>query len=54
MPALSLVQIAHLLGYDDPGGFSVAFRRWTGLAPSHARADPAALARLAAPRPEAG
>lgn len=52
--ALSLAQIAHLLGYDDPGAFSVAFRRWTGLAPSHARADPAALARLAAPRPEAG
>ena len=53
-PDLAVGQIAHLLGYDDPGAFSIAFRRWTGVAPSQARADPAALGRLAAPSTQAG
>lgn len=36
-PLLSLEQIARRLGYADPANFTRAFRKWTGLAPSHYR-----------------
>jgi AraC-like DNA-binding protein len=35
---LSISQIAWLLGYQDVGAFSHAFRRWTGTSPRLARA----------------
>ena len=35
--ALTLQQIAFLLGYSDQSAFSVAFRRWTGQSPKQAR-----------------
>lgn len=35
---LRLTDIAHQLGYSDGAHFSRAFRRWTGMAPSHFRA----------------
>ncbi|MHA3977602.1 AraC family transcriptional regulator [Halovulum sp. GXIMD14794] len=34
---LSVTEIALSLGYNDPGNFSRAFRRWTGFPPSMAR-----------------
>jgi len=36
-PALSVSQVAWLLGYGEIGAFSHAFRRWTGITPSEAR-----------------
>ncbi len=39
---LAISQIAWLLGYRDVGAFSHAFKRWTGKAPSKARAENAA------------
>jgi AraC-like DNA-binding protein len=35
---LSADQISFLLGYDDPKSFYRAFRTWTGVTPTHARA----------------
>ena len=35
--ALSLAEIAFLLGYSDQSAFSRAYRRWTGRAPTAAR-----------------
>ncbi|HHQ14630.1 MAG TPA: AraC family transcriptional regulator [Chromatiales bacterium] len=35
--ALSLSQIAYLLGFSDQSNFSRAFRRWTGMAPREYR-----------------
>jgi AraC-like DNA-binding protein len=35
---LSLTQVAFLLGYANQSAFSLAFRRWTGRAPSEMRA----------------
>jgi AraC-like DNA-binding protein len=35
---LSISQVAWLLGYQDVGAFSHAFRRWTGKSPREARA----------------
>lgn len=35
--ALSLSEIAWMLGFSDPSAFSRAFRRWTGAPPSHFR-----------------
>jgi AraC-like DNA-binding protein len=32
---LSLTQVAELLGFSDLSTFSQAYKRWTGLAPSH-------------------
>jgi len=37
-PDLSISQVAWLLGYQDVGAFSHAFRRWTGKSPRAARA----------------
>jgi AraC-like DNA-binding protein len=34
---LSVLQIAWLLGYSEPGAFCHAFKRWTGTSPSRAR-----------------
>lgn len=39
-PDLDIQQIAFALGYADPPSFTRAFRRWTGQAPSTARARP--------------
>jgi len=36
---LSISQIAWLLGYQEVGGFSHAFKRWTGKTPREMRAD---------------
>jgi AraC-like DNA-binding protein len=36
-PALTLSQIAWLLGYEGSASFNHAFRRWTGSSPSEAR-----------------
>jgi AraC-like DNA-binding protein len=35
---LSITEIAFLAGFTDLGGFRRAFRRWTGVTPSRARA----------------
>jgi AraC-like DNA-binding protein len=37
-PLLPMSRIAWLLGYKDASAFIVAFRRWTGMSPSEARA----------------
>ena len=34
---LSLAQVAFLLGYANQPAFTLAFRRWTGKAPSQLR-----------------
>ena len=36
-PALSISQIAWLLGFQEVSAFTHAFRRWTGHSPSRAR-----------------
>ncbi|MEZ5557691.1 MAG: AraC family transcriptional regulator [Pseudomonadales bacterium] len=36
--ALSVTEISQRLGYSDPAHFVRAFRRWTGVAPTHFRA----------------
>ena len=38
LPALSVEEVASRLGYSDARAFARAFKRWTGLAPSEARA----------------
>ncbi|MVW75513.1 AraC family transcriptional regulator [Pseudomonas xionganensis] len=38
-PALSLLEIAYLLGFADPSNFFRAFRRWFGLTPGEYRAQ---------------
>jgi AraC-like DNA-binding protein len=35
--ALSLAEIAWLLGFSDQSAFHRAFKRWTGLTPASAR-----------------
>jgi AraC-like DNA-binding protein len=35
--ALSMTDVACLLGYSEAAAFTRAFKRWTGTAPSHAR-----------------
>jgi AraC-like DNA-binding protein len=42
-PNLSIGQIAFLVGFTDASSFNKAFRRWTGEAPRHYRAE---LARV--------
>ena len=37
-PALSLADVAALLGFDEPSAFFRAFRRWTGTTPARYRA----------------
>jgi AraC-like DNA-binding protein len=44
---LSVSQIAFMVGYDNYGSFSNAFRRWTGTTPSEARASGRAAGELA-------
>jgi AraC-like DNA-binding protein len=34
---LSLAEVSFLLGYTNPPAFTLAFRRWTGKAPSELR-----------------
>jgi AraC-like DNA-binding protein len=34
-----LGEVAFLLGFSEPGNFTRAFRRWTGLAPKEFRAQ---------------
>ena len=38
-PELAISQIAWLLGYQDVGAFSHAFKRWTGQTPGQARSE---------------
>ena len=38
--ALSITEIAFLLGFEDSSAFARAFRRWTGISPSEFRAQP--------------
>ena len=38
-PELAISQIAWLLGYQDVGAFSHAFKRWTGKTPGQARSE---------------
>jgi AraC-like DNA-binding protein len=40
LPALSVNEVAARLGYSDARAFARAFKRWTGMAPSQARARP--------------
>ena len=40
-PNLSISQVAWLLGYEEVGAFTHAFRRWTGHAPSSMRSSQA-------------
>ncbi|HQY60361.1 MAG TPA: helix-turn-helix domain-containing protein [Polyangiaceae bacterium] len=35
---LPVGEIAYLLGYSEPGTFTTAFNRWTGVSPSEHRA----------------
>lgn len=35
--ALSIAEVAYLLGYSEPSAFHRAFKRWTGATPSEAR-----------------
>jgi AraC-like DNA-binding protein len=42
-PDLSISQIAWLLGYQEVGAFSHAFKRWTGKTPREARSQMAEL-----------
>jgi AraC-like DNA-binding protein len=35
---MPISKIAWLLGYQDAGGFTHAFKRWTGMTPREARA----------------
>jgi AraC-like DNA-binding protein len=35
----SIQQIARLLGYSNPGSFTHAYRRWTGISPEQARRE---------------
>jgi AraC-like DNA-binding protein len=49
-PKLPISQIAWLLGYEEVGAFTHAFRRWTGQAPSSTRRSPPARDRPS-PRP---
>lgn len=44
---LNLSQIADALGYADAANFTRAFKRWTGLSPSHFRSKEAALRQTA-------
>jgi len=37
-PALSIYEVAYLLGYSQPSTFHRSFRRWTGQTPMHWRA----------------
>jgi len=36
---LSITEITFILGFDDVSGFRRAFKRWTGVAPSHRRRE---------------
>lgn len=44
---MNLSQIADALGYADAANFTRAFKRWTGLSPSHFRSKEAALREIA-------
>ncbi|AMQ89049.1 AraC family transcriptional regulator [Marinobacter sp. LQ44] len=44
---MNLSQIADALGYADAANFTRAFKRWTGLSPSHFRTRETALRRTA-------
>jgi len=41
---LSLAEVSFLLGYANPPAFTLAFKRWTGKAPSELRANLTVLA----------
>lgn len=49
-PGLSISEIAWLLGYEEAGAFTHAFRRWTGQAPSSTRRPQPPAGRVA-PQP---
>ena len=44
-PALSISEIAWLLGYEENTSFTHAFKRWTGKSPREARSERAANMR---------
>src|SRR5262245_50194870 len=44
---LSISELAWLLGYQEVGAFSHAFKRWTGKTPREARTDPSCAPREA-------
>jgi len=44
-PALSVGEVAYLLGFSAPSAFTRAFRRWSGGSPEHFRRDRSAGAR---------
>jgi AraC-like DNA-binding protein len=46
-PALTISQIAWLLGFQEVSAFTHAFRRWTGQTPTQARSEAAAMTRAA-------
>jgi len=50
---LPISKIAWLLGYQDAGGFTRAFKRWTGRTPREARAQENVARPDALPRPRA-
>jgi len=50
---LPISKIAWLLGYRDAGGFTRAFKRWTGRTPGEARAQENVARPVALPRPRA-
>lgn len=41
-------EISRRLGYDEPASFTVAFRRWSGMLPSHFRHSPPAFPQMGA------
>ncbi len=41
----AVTDVAYLLGFSDQSNFARSFRRWTGLTPSHYRAEKKAASK---------